>query len=65
MKKDADLEVARKLFELDEIMNTAISKHETPSLKHVLSAKGGQNMILNIELKITRFFIHLIKMEIQ
>lgn len=40
-KQDADLEVAKKLFQLGEIMKNASSKHETPSLKHVLVANEG------------------------
>jgi len=40
-KKDADLEVARKLCELDQIKEEASSKHESTSLKHVLHLKNG------------------------
>lgn len=40
-KQDADLEVAKKLFQLGQIIKSAEAKHEIPSLKHVLSANGG------------------------
>ena len=40
-KQDADLEVAKKLFQLGEIIKSATDNHETPSLKHVLLANGG------------------------
>ncbi len=40
-KQDADLEVAKKLFQLSEIIKKASDNHETPSLKHVLLANGG------------------------
>ena len=40
-KKDADLQVAKKLFQLSEIIQSATEKNETPSLKHVLLANGG------------------------
>lgn len=40
-KQDADLEVAKKLFQLGKIIKDAEAVHETPSLKHVLLANGG------------------------
>ena len=40
-KQDADLEVARAMANLTKIIKPALDKHETPSLKHVLSANGG------------------------
>ncbi len=40
-KQDADLKVARAMAELSKITKAAEDKHETPSLKHVLAAKGG------------------------
>ena len=40
-KQDADLEVAKRLFQLEKIIDKAEEVHETPSLKHVLSANGG------------------------
>ncbi len=40
-KQDADLEVAQKLHRLNKIINSAVEKKETPSLKHVLLANQG------------------------
>ena len=40
-KQDADLIVAKKLFQLQEIIKDAELKKEVPSLKHVLLANGG------------------------
>lgn len=40
-KQDADLEVAKRLFQLNRIIRTATDKKETPSLKHVLIENGG------------------------
>ena len=40
-KQDADLVVARTLAQLSKIIKDASDKHETPSLKHVLKARGG------------------------
>lgn len=40
-KQDADLEVARSLAKLSDIMKDAEIKRETPSLKHVLENLGG------------------------
>lgn len=40
-KQDADLEVSKKLYQLGKIIKSAEDKGETPSLKHVLEAKGG------------------------
>lgn len=40
-KQDADLEVAKRLFRLNKIVDAAEENHETPSLKHVLLANGG------------------------
>lgn len=40
-KQDADLEVARAISRLSKILKDAEDKHETPSLKHVLSANNG------------------------
>lgn len=40
-KQDADLFVAKKLFQLSEIIQAAEAIKEVPSLKHVLAANGG------------------------
>lgn len=40
-KQDADLEVARALCKLDQILGKAKDANEVPSLKHVLKEKGG------------------------
>lgn len=40
-KQDADLEVAKRLFQLDRILKRAIDRKEAPSLKHVLEECGG------------------------
>ena len=40
-KKDADLVIARKLLQLEDIIKDAESKNETPSLEHVLKYNGG------------------------
>lgn len=40
-KQDADLEVAQKLYRLNKIIDGAVEKKETPSLKHVLLANQG------------------------
>lgn len=40
-KQDADLLIAKKLFQLQEIIKDAESKKEVPSLKHVLGANNG------------------------
>ncbi|WP_130838506.1 HNH endonuclease [Lachnoclostridium sp. Marseille-P6806] len=40
-KQDADLEVAKKLYQLSRIISEAETARETPSLKHVLAANGG------------------------
>ena len=40
-KQDADLLIAKKLFQLQEIIKDAESKKEVPSLKHVLVANNG------------------------
>lgn len=40
-KQDADLEVAKRLFQLKNTIKSAEDNHETPSLKHVLQANGG------------------------
>lgn len=40
-KQDADLFVAKKLCQLEEIINNANTNKEIPSLKHVLLARGG------------------------
>lgn len=45
-KQDADLEVAKKLFQLGRIISQAEEKHETPSLAHVLKANGGSKYAL-------------------
>lgn len=41
LKQDADLVVARKLFQLQEIIKDAEGKKEVPSLKHILASYGG------------------------
>ena len=40
-KQDADLMVAKKLFQLDQIIKDAEATKEVPSLKHVLIVNGG------------------------
>ena len=40
-KQDADLEVAKKLFQLQKIIKDAEINKEVPSLKHVLVSNGG------------------------
>jgi hypothetical protein len=40
-KQDADLVVAKAMAKLSKIIKAAEDKHETPSLKHVLSANEG------------------------
>lgn len=40
-KQDADLLIAKKLFQLQEIIKDAESKKEVPSFKHVLVANNG------------------------
>lgn len=40
-KQDADLMVAKKLFQLNQIIQDAETAKEVPSLKHVLIANGG------------------------
>lgn len=40
-KQDADLKVAKRLFQLNRIIRTATDKKETPSLKHVLIENAG------------------------
>ena len=44
-KQDADLVVAKKLFQLQEIIKEAESSKEVPSLKHVLLANGGSKYL--------------------
>lgn len=53
-KQDADLEVAKKLFQLEEIIKKAADKHETPSLKHVLIANGGSKFDLKYKIEDTQ-----------
>lgn len=40
-KKDADLIIARKLLELEDIIKDAENKNETPSLEHILKHNDG------------------------
>lgn len=40
-KQDADLAVAKRLFQLQQIIKDAECKKEVPSLKHVLISNGG------------------------
>ena len=40
-KQDADLLIAKKLFQLQDVIKDAESKKEVPSLKHVLMANNG------------------------
>lgn len=40
-KQDSDLEIAKHLFQMEKIINAVESRHETPSLKHILEAHGG------------------------
>ena len=40
-KQDADLVVAKRLFQLQQIIKEAENKKEVPSLKHVLISNGG------------------------
>lgn len=50
-KQDADLDVAKKLFQLNEIIKEATDKHETPSLKHVLEANGGSKYLFKFKVE--------------
>ena len=50
-KQDADLEVARTLFRLNKIINQAVEKKETPSLKHVLYANGGSKYVFKYKVE--------------
>ena len=50
-KQDADLEVAKKLYQLNKIITTAAVVKETPSLKHVLEAKDGSKYSFKYKLE--------------
>lgn len=50
-KQDADLEVAKKLFRLQEIIKDAEEKKEVPSLKHVLAAYGGSKYTFRYQIE--------------
>jgi len=54
-KQDADLNIARKIFCLNEIMSEAELKKERPSLKHVLAANGGSVYGLKYRIKDGKF----------
>ncbi len=55
-KQDADLEVAKKLFQLDGIVQNAETCKETPSLKHVLAANGGSKYSFKFKIQDERLF---------
>ena len=50
-KQDADLEVAKKLYQLGKIITNAEIARETPSLKHVLAANGGSKYSFKYKLQ--------------
>ena len=50
-KQDADLEVAKRLYALEKIINVAEQSHETPSLKHVLLANGGSKYLFKYKIE--------------
>ncbi len=50
-KQDADLEVAKKLYQLSKIIAGAEFSKETPSLKHVLAANGGSKYTFNYKIE--------------
>lgn len=50
-KQDADLVVAKKLYQLSKIIKGAEEIHETPSLKHVLQAQGGSKYLFKYKIE--------------
>ncbi len=50
-KQDADLEVAKRLYQLNKIIKSVEEKHETPSLKHVLLENGGSKYLFKYRLE--------------
>ena len=54
-KQDADLEVAKRLYRLNEIISKANEKKEVPSLKHVLLANNGSKY--NFKFKIENDYL--------
>ena len=50
-KQDADLVVAKKLFQLQKIIKDAEHKKEVPSLKHVLSYNGGSKYLFKYKIE--------------
>ena len=50
-KQDADLEVAKKLYQLTRIISQAEIARETPSLKHVLVANGGSKFAFKYKIE--------------
>ncbi|MBQ6265999.1 MAG: HNH endonuclease [Clostridia bacterium] len=50
-KQDADLEVAKRLYQLNRIIKSVEEKHETPSLKHVLIENGGSKYLFKYKLE--------------
>ena len=54
-KQGADLEVAKRMYKLNEIISTAESKNEIPSLKHVLLANNGSKY--NFKFKIENNYL--------
>ena len=54
-KQDADLEVAKKLYQLGRIITEAEAKHETPSLRHVLTANDGSKYAIQWKIEGNQF----------
>ena len=50
-KQDADLEVAKKLYQLTKIISQAEIAKETPSLKHVLVSNGGSKFVFKYKIE--------------
>ena len=50
-KQDADLEVAKRLYALEKIIDAAEQSHETPSLKHVLLANRGSKYLFKYKIE--------------
>ena len=50
-KQDADLDVAKRLFQLQEIIKNAESKKEVPSLKHILAVNGGSKCLFKYKIE--------------
>lgn len=54
-KQDADLEVAKKLYQLGRIITEAEAKHETPSLRHVLTVNDGSKYAIRWKIEGNQF----------